>query len=55
MMSDLVESRLEKAKKMGADHTILIPEKNLEKEIEKFTRRRGDSCCNRYGMYSGIF
>lgn len=41
MMSDLVESRLEKAKKMGADHTILIPEKNLEKEIEKFTEGEG--------------
>lgn len=41
IMTDLVESRLEKAKKMGADHTVLVSEKSLEKEIETFTDGEG--------------
>ncbi|MDD3362442.1 MAG: zinc-binding alcohol dehydrogenase family protein [Hespellia sp.] len=41
IMSDLVESRLEKAKMMGADRVVLIPTQNLEKELVDFTDGEG--------------
>lgn len=41
MMTDLVESRLEKARQMGADRTVLVSEQDLEKEISDFTDGEG--------------
>lgn len=41
MITDLVASRLEKARKMGADRTILIPLQDLECEIMEFTDSEG--------------
>lgn len=41
MMTDLVSSRLEKAKKMGADETVLVSQENLEERIHDFTDGEG--------------
>lgn len=41
MMTDLVASRLEKAKSMGADEVVLVSEENLEERIDKFTDGEG--------------
>lgn len=41
MMTDLVKERLEKAKSMGADETVLVPEEELEARIDKFTDGEG--------------
>lgn len=41
MMTDLVASRLEKAKAMGADQTVLVSEQDLEAEIAAFTNGEG--------------
>lgn len=41
MMTDLVRERLEKAKAMGADETVLVSEENLEERIAAFTDGEG--------------
>jgi len=41
MMTDLVKERLEKAKSMGADETVLVSEENLEDRIAAFTDGEG--------------
>ena len=41
LMTDLVESRLEKAKEMGADMTVLVSGQNLEEAISRFTAGEG--------------
>lgn len=41
MMTDLVESRLKKARLMGADCTVLVSKQDLEQEIARFTSREG--------------
>ncbi|MCI8881538.1 MAG: zinc-binding alcohol dehydrogenase family protein [Lachnospiraceae bacterium] len=41
ILSDLVKERLEKAKSMGADETVLVPEENLEERLEQFTDGEG--------------
>lgn len=41
MVTDLVASRLEKARRMGADKTVLVSEQDLEKEILDFTEGEG--------------
>lgn len=41
MMTDLVKERLDKAKSMGADETVLISEENLEERIAAFTNGEG--------------
>lgn len=41
MMTDLVESRLEKARQMGADRTVLVSEQDLDEMISDFTEGEG--------------
>ncbi len=41
ILSDLVKERLEKAKSMGADETILVTEENLEERLDQFTAGEG--------------
>jgi len=41
IMTDLVASRLEKAKAMGADETVLVSEENLEQRLLDFTDGEG--------------
>lgn len=41
MMTDLVESRLQRAKEMGADRTVLVTKQNLEEELAEFTAGEG--------------
>ena len=50
MMTDLFDSRLERAKKLGADIVINVKEKDLEKEVMAWTDNEGmpvivDSVC----------
>ncbi len=40
-MTDLVKERLEKAKSMGADETVLVSEDNLEQRLLDFTDGEG--------------
>ena len=41
IMTDLVKERLEKAKSMGADKTVLVSEENLEERLDQFTDGEG--------------
>lgn len=41
MMTDLVESRLEKVHQMGADRTVLVSEQDLDEMISDFTEGEG--------------
>lgn len=41
IMTDLVRERLDQAKAMGADETVLVSEENLEERLDQFTNGEG--------------
>lgn len=59
IMSDLVASRLERAKNMGADETVLVPTEDLETRLLEFTGNEGipviiDTVCQPFSFEQSV-
>lgn len=59
MMTDMVKERLDKARAMGADETVLVSEEDLEERIREFTDGEGmpvvvDTVCTSHSFEQAV-
>ncbi|HHV38295.1 MAG TPA: zinc-binding alcohol dehydrogenase family protein [Tepidimicrobium sp.] len=59
LIADIVPEKLEVAKKMGANRTVLVSEENLEKAVDEFTNKEGmpvivDTVCSQSSFEDSV-